>query len=146
MSEPSAGQFRDGAHWLAVRVYYEDTDFTGVVYHANYLRYMERGRSDFLRLAGVNHQGLQTQYATAFAIAHMDIDFKKPARVDDALIVRTAFSAPTGVRLIARQCVMRDGEILAQAVVTAVCVGRDGEPRKPPRSMVELLTPWFALL
>lgn len=58
MSEPSAGQFRDGAHWLAVRVYYEDTDFTGAVYHANYLRYMERGRSDFLRLAGVNHQGL----------------------------------------------------------------------------------------
>jgi acyl-CoA thioester hydrolase len=144
MSDPSAGEFRDGAHWLSVRVYHEDTDFTGVVYHANYLRYMERGRSDFLRLAGVDHQGLHAQDATAFAIAHMDIDFKMPARVDDALTVRTEFSAPSGVRLIARQWVMRGQESLAQATVTAVCIGADGKPRKPPRSMVELLTPWFA--
>ena len=144
MTEPSAGQFRDGAHWLPVRVYYEDTDFTGVVYHANYLRYMERGRSDFLRLAGVDHQALQAQDATAFAIARMEIDFRKPARVDDALTVRTEFSAPSGGRLLARQSVLREHDVLAQAIVTAVCIGADGKPRKPPRSMVELLTPWFA--
>jgi acyl-CoA thioester hydrolase len=144
MTDPTAGSFRDGAHWLPVRVYYEDTDFTGVVYHANYLRYMERGRSDFLRLAGVDHVSLEAADGTAFAVAHMDIAFRKPARVDDALIVRTAFEMPTGVRLLARQTVLRGDEALAEAIVTAVCIGPDGKPRKPPRAMVERLAPWFA--
>lgn len=144
MIEASSGEFRDGAHWLGVRVYYEDTDFTGVVYHANYLRYMERGRSDFLRLAGVDHVALQDGEATAFAIARMEIDFRKPARIDDALVVRTAFEKPTGLRLIARQAVLRGDELLAEAVATAVCIGPDGRAKKPPATMMALLDPWLA--
>ena len=141
---PTAGQFRDGAHWLPVRVYYEDTDFTGVVYHANFLRYMERGRSDFIRLAGADHVFLEGQGGTAFAIARVEIDFRKPARIDEALTVRTVFAPISGVRLNGHQQVLRGGEVLAEAKIVAVCIGPDGRPRKPPLAMVELLQPWFA--
>jgi acyl-CoA thioester hydrolase len=103
MAAPTAGEFRDGAHWLPIRVYYEDTDFTGVVYHANFLRYMERGRSDFIRLAGVDHGFMAAQGGAAFAVAKIDIDYKKPARIDDALVVRSQFAAIKGVRLHALQ-------------------------------------------
>jgi acyl-CoA thioester hydrolase len=143
MTPPTAGEFRDGAHWLWVRVYYEDTDFTGVVYHANYLRFMERGRSDFLRLAGVDHVQLEAEEGgTAFAIARVEIDFKKPARIDDALTVRTQFSPLSGVRLRGHQQVLRGDELLAEAMVTAVCIGPDGRARKPPATMAQRLAPW----
>ncbi len=141
---PTSGEFRDGAHWLPVRVYYEDTDFTRVVYHANFLRFMERGRSDFIRMAGIDHVFLDGQDDTAFAIARVEIDFKKPARIDDALVVRTVFHAVSGVRLHADQQVLRGDDVLAQAKVTAVCVGPDGRPRKPPPAMVQLLKPWLS--
>ena len=144
MIEPTAGKFEGGAHWLPIRVYYEDTDFTGVVYRANYLRYMERGRSDFIRLAGVDHVFMAAQGGAAFAIAKFDIDFKKPARIDDALVVRSLFFPVKGVRLNAFQQVLRGGELLAQARVTAVCVGPDARPIKPPAAMIEKLKPWFA--
>jgi acyl-CoA thioester hydrolase len=144
MIEPTAGEFQDGAHWLPIRVYYEDTDFTGVVYHANYLRYMERGRSDFIRLAGVDHVFMAAQGGAAFAIAKFDIDYKKPARIDDALVVRSQFFPVKGVRLQAFQQILRDGELLAEARVTAVCVGPDARPIKPPKAMIERLAPWFA--
>lgn len=144
MIEPTAGEFRDGAHWLPIRVYYEDTDFTGVVYHANFLRYMERGRSDFIRLAGVDHVFMAAQGGAAFAVAKIDIDYKKPARIDDALVVRSQFFAVKGVRLQALQQVLRGGELLAEARVTAVCVGPDTRPIKPPKDMIARLSPWFA--
>ena len=144
MIEPTAGKFEGGAHWLPIRVYYEDTDFTGVVYHANYLRYMERGRSDFIRLAGVDHVFMAQQGGAAFAIAKFDIDFKKPARIDDALTVRSQFLPVKGVRLHAFQQILRGGDLLAEARVTAVCVGPDARPVKPPKAMIERLEPWFA--
>jgi acyl-CoA thioester hydrolase len=144
MDQPSAGEFRDGAHWLPVRVYYEDTDFTGVVYHANYLRYMERGRSDFMRMAGMDHVALEAEQSTAFAIARMEIDFRRPARIDDALTVRTVFEMPRGVKLTARQSVLRGEELLAEATALAVCIGPDGRPRKPPPAMIARLQPWLA--
>src|SRR5579859_4679114 len=95
---PSAGRFEGREHRLAVRIYYEDTDFTGVVYHANYLRYFERGRSDFLRLAGVIHTELQAQ-DTAFVITRMALEFRAAARIDDALTVVTTYDRVKGPRL-----------------------------------------------
>ena len=142
MDAPTCGEFRDGAHWLPIRVYYEDTDFTGVVYHANFLRYMERGRSDFIRLAGVDHGFMAAQGGAAFAVAKIDIDYKKPARIDDALMVRSRFLPVKGVRLHALQQVFRGDELLAEARVTAVCVGPDTRPIKPPKAMIERLAPW----
>ena len=144
MREPSAGWLEGREHCLPVRIYYEDTDFTGVVYHANFLRYMERGRSDFIRLAGVDHGFMAAQGGAAFAVAKIDIDYKKPARIDDALVVRSQFSAIKGVRLHALQQIFRGDELLSEARVTAVCVGPDTRPIKPPKAMIERLAPWLA--
>jgi acyl-CoA thioester hydrolase len=139
---PTAGVFDGREHQLPVRIYYEDTDFTGVVYHANYLRYFERGRSDFLRLAGISHTDLAA-IDTAFAITRMEIDFKRAARIDDALVVRTTYDRVKGPRLHISQRITRGDALIAQAVVEAVCITLDGRPRKPTAEMVGMLSPWF---
>jgi acyl-CoA thioester hydrolase len=145
-SHPSAGWFEGREHVLPVRVYYEDTDFTGVVYHANYLRYFERGRSDFLRMAGVSHTDLLAHHEpTAFVVTRMEIDFKKPARIDDALLVRTTYDEARGPRLAISQKITRGDDVIATAAVSAACISMDGRPRKPPPGLVKALRPWFAL-
>src|SRR5690349_24594996 len=111
--EPSAGRFDGRLHHLPVRIYYEDTDFSGLVYHANYLRFFERGRSDFLRLAGIHHnQLLSGAEPLAFAVNKIAVEFHKPARIDDALLVNTAFEAIKGPRIFIAQKLMRGGETL----------------------------------
>ena len=125
-------------HRLHARIYYEDTDFTGLVYHANYLRYFERGRSDFLRLLGIGHAELHAQDA-AFVIARMEIDFRRPARIDDALTVVTTYERMTAVRLDARQRIYRGDEFLCGAVVHAACIDLNGRPRRAPAALGERL-------
>ncbi|WP_313106190.1 tol-pal system-associated acyl-CoA thioesterase [Brevundimonas sp.] len=143
--QPTAGRFDGLDHLLPVRVYYEDTDFTGLVYHANYVRYFERGRSDFLRLAGVGHAELLEQdEPLAFVVAELNIRYAKPARIDDALVVRTRYEAIRGPRLIIRQTVEREGEVLCRADVTAVCIHLDGRPRRPTKRLVALVGPWLS--
>jgi acyl-CoA thioester hydrolase len=142
---PSAGWFEGREHHLPVRVYYEDTDFTGLVYHANYARYFERGRSDFLRLAGVRHAELLAGEAPiAFTVTRLAIDFRGAARIDDALTVRTVFEASRGPRLFIRQRIVRGETVICEAEVEAACIGLDGRARRPPKAMVETLAPWFA--
>jgi acyl-CoA thioester hydrolase len=146
MIEPTAGVLDGKTHLLPVRVYYEDTDFTGVVYHANYLRYFERGRSDFLRLAGVSHTHLLAQaQPSAFAITEMAIAFKRAARVDDALVVRTEARGVKGVRLFFDQQVRRGEELIASAAVEAVCITPDGRLLRPPTELVARIKPLFTL-
>ena len=143
--QPTAGVFEGREHVLPVRVYYEDTDLTGVVYHANYVRYFERGRSDFLRLAGVDHKSLlERDDPAAFAVTRIAIDFRLAARIDDALEVRTLFESARGVRLNIAQRVLRAGAVIATAVVEVVSIGLDGRARRPPRELVEALKPWFS--
>jgi acyl-CoA thioester hydrolase len=142
--EPTSGQIVGGEHLLPVRIYYEDTDFTGVVYHANYLRYFERGRSDCLRLLGVRHAELAARAdAVAFVVRRMEIDFVRPARVDDALVVRTAFEQMKGPRLNVRQRIERPasggGEDIAKALVEVVCVRLDGRPVRLPADIAAAL-------
>lgn len=140
--QPSAGWFEGREHRLAVRVYYEDTDFTGVVYHANYARYFERGRSDFLRLAGVHHSSLLAQAdPSAFVVTRLAMDFVKPARIDDALLVRTAYDTVRGPRMFITQSLTRGDDVIARAQVEAACVTLDGRPRRPSRELVEALRP-----
>ena len=145
---PSTGAFIGREHQLAVRVYYEDTDFTGVVYHANYARYFERGRSDYLRLAGVSHSDLlRGSEPGAFVVTRLAMDFKRAARIDDALVVRTTYDTIKGPRLIIRQRITRGEETIAEAEVEAACITLDGRPRRPPVDLVErlrgrLLTGW----
>jgi acyl-CoA thioester hydrolase len=142
---PSAGWTEGREHRLAVRVYYEDTDFTGVVYHANYARYLERGRSDFLRLAGINHSELLAgDDPIAFAVTRLAIDFRAAARIDDALVVRTLYESVRGPRLLIRQRIVRGETVICEAEVHAACIGLDGRARRPPKGLVEALRPWFS--
>ena len=141
---PTAGQFEGRVHHLPVRIYYEDTDFTGLVYHANYLRYFERGRSDCLRLAGVHHSVLLEQpEPLGFAVNRIVLDFLKPARIDDALVVKSAFETFKGPRLFIAQRIERAGEILVTAEVQVCCISLTGRPRRPPNVLLERLKPFL---
>jgi acyl-CoA thioester hydrolase len=142
---PTAGWFEGREHRLPVRVYYEDTDFTGLVYHANYARFFERGRSDFLRLAGVRHNELLARDdPSAFVITRLAMDFVRGARIDDALLVRTTYDTIRGPRLSIRQILTRGDDLIARAEVEAACITLDGRPRKPARDLVATLTPLLA--
>ncbi len=136
--QPSSGRLENGEHVLPVRVYYEDTDFTGVVYHATYLRFFERGRSEFLRVMGTPED--RSDHGI-FAVTRVEIDYRAPARIHDALTVRTRFEGMKGPRLNFRQSVDRNGQALAEAVVIAVAIHADGRVRRP--SATEL-THWNA--
>lgn len=125
---PPSGRIVDGEHLLGLRVYYEDTDFTGVVYHANYLRFFERGRSEYLRVMGLPAD--RTDFG-AFAIVRAEIDFRAPARIHDALLMRTAFVGMKGPRLIFEQGISRDGLVLCEARLVAVAIHADGRVRRP---------------
>ena len=135
-----SGAIRNGRHVLAVRVYYEDTDFSGVVYHASYLRYMERGRTDYLRLIGADHRALfeaaeNETPGFAFVVRSMAIEFRQPARMDDVLEVVTKHEAIRGASITLRQEVIREGVVLVEAVVRVafVCGGRAKPIPKPLR-------------
>ena len=136
---PLDGEMRDGRHVLTVRVYYEDTDFTGIVYHANYLRYMERGRTNYLRLLGADHRALFEETAKeapgfAFVVRSMNIDFLKPARMDDVLEVFTEPQEVRGASITLRQRVMRGDELLVEASVRVAFIS-DGRARPIPKPL-----------
>ena len=142
---PTAGRFEGREHRLPVRVYYEDTDFTGLVYHGNYVRYFERGRSDALRLMGIGHaELLDGDQPTAFVVTKMDLAFLRPARIDDELVVRTLYEAVKGPRLLISQTITREGDDLCRAGVEVVCIHMDGRPRRPTKALVEKVRPWLA--
>jgi acyl-CoA thioester hydrolase len=142
---PSSGRYEGREHVLPVRIYYEDTDFTGVVYHANYLRFFERGRSDALRAAGVSHTALlEGDRPTAFTIVRMEIDFRRPARIDDALEVRTLYEQIRGPRLFIRQHIRRGKETICEAMVEAACIDLSGRPTRPSQLLLTKLAPLFS--
>jgi acyl-CoA thioester hydrolase len=137
MTDEIAGRIAGGVHTLAVRVYYEDTDFSGAVYHANYLKFCERGRSDCLRLLGIHHNeiGSQEQGGLAFVVRYMDCDFIRPARIDELLTVETRFVEYAGARMIVEQQIRRETELLFDAKVTVALVDRSGRPRRFSEAM-----------
>ena len=133
------GEIRDGRHYQPVRVYYEDTDFSGVVYHASYLRFMERGRTNYLRLIGADHRALFEATAReapgfAFVVRHMSIDFRQPARMDDVLEVVTEPAEVKGASIVLGQRVMRGEERLVEAKVQVAFVS-GGRARPIPKPL-----------
>lgn len=139
MTNPLDGKIRNGRHHMPVRVYYEDTDFSGVVYHASYLRFMERGRSNYLRLLGTNQRALFEETAReapgfAFVVRHMEIDFRKPARIDDVLEVVTENEEIKGASITVRQRVLRGDEELISALVQVAFVS-GGRARPIPKAL-----------
>ena len=140
MSKLPAPFDEHGQHWLNIRVYYEDTDFTGMVYHANYLRFFERGRSDFLRDAGVSHQSLLARDdPAAFTLTNVEVDYKRAAKVDDLLTIRTRSLGVKGVRMFFNQTCLRDEEVIAEGRITAVMIHADGRPMRPIKEIVAQL-------
>ena len=133
------GEIRDGQHHQPIRVYYEDTDFSGVVYHASYLRFMERGRTNYLRLLGADQRALfeETEKEApgfAFVVRSMTIDFLKPARMDDVLEVVTRTAEVKGASVMLLQRVMRGDEILVEAAVQVAFVS-GGRARPIPKPL-----------
>ncbi|WP_421788120.1 tol-pal system-associated acyl-CoA thioesterase [Hyphobacterium sp.] len=143
LKSPECGEWGDdGTHRLPVRVYYEDTDFSGIVYHARYLHFFERGRTESLRALGVHHSELiESEDPVAFAVRNMDIHWLRPAKVDETLTVETVYRPNKGPRLRMDQSIRRGEETLCEAKVEAVIIDPAGRPRRPPRWMVEVWTP-----
>jgi acyl-CoA thioester hydrolase len=124
------------AHEIAVRVYYEDTDAAGIVYHSNYLKFAERGRTELLRARGFDHRGLAEAHGLVFAVARCAVDFVRPARLDDLLTVRTEVTGVGGVRIEMAQLVARDRTTVARLAVTlAVLDTRAMRPTRLPEAV-----------
>jgi acyl-CoA thioester hydrolase len=133
------GEIRDGRHTMAVRVYYEDTDFTGIVYHANYLRFMERGRTNYLRVIGASHRSLfeETEREApgfAFVVRSMTLDYLKPARMDDVLEISTKPEDVKGASITLHQQVRRGEELLVEARVRVAFISQ-GRARPIPKPL-----------
>ena len=139
-----SGALTDFGHRLIARVYFADTDFTGVVYHARYLEFLERGRSDFLRLTGVHHtemaQGLHGE-KLAWVVRRMEIDFRSPARIDDILTIDTRTEAISGARIFMAQQIRRGDEVSIEAKVEAAIIAENGRPRRFPKEWVTKFMP-----
>lgn len=136
-ASPGAGRFADKAHHLPVRVNFEDVDMTGVVHHPKYLHFMERARSDALRLMGIDHRETVEAGHGYFAIAHLQISYRRPAHLDDMLTVISQIHVLRAASWVVHQRVMRDGEELADADITVAYLSPDGKPQRQPRAWTE---------
>lgn len=132
MIRPASGIIEAGVHRFAVRVYFEDTDLSGVVYHANYLRFMERARSDLLRLLGIDQNAAHAAGAGVWAVAGLSIRYRAPARLDDDLIVETRCLKLGAASVELAQAIRRDDMRLTDATVRAGFLTPDGRPRRQP--------------
>jgi acyl-CoA thioester hydrolase len=136
VNQPYQGAFVAGTHHFALRVYFEDTDVAGVVYYANYLKYMERARSDMLRCAGVDQRAALEAGEGAYVVAEAHIKYRASARLDDDLLVLSTIEEVRAASCVIHQRVMRGHDILADAMITAAFL-RNGRPVRQPRSWVE---------
>ena len=133
MNAPTSGRIVDGTHVLPLRVYYEDTDAAGIVYYANWLRFLERGRTELLRLLGQEHSALREERSVNWVVRRCAIDYLKPARLDEAIEVVTSCGDLRGASLDMLQQVRRGEETLVRAELTVACMGVGGRPvRLPP--------------
>jgi acyl-CoA thioester hydrolase len=137
LDQPYRGGFVGPEHHFALSVYFEDTDAAGIVYYANYLKFMERARSDMIRAAGVDQVGEINRSGSAYAVAEVSIKYVRPARLGDDLVVVSTVEAVRGVSVLIQQRVMRAAEVLTDASVTAAFLSADGRPQRQPRDWVE---------
>ena len=138
-----SGALTADGHILPIRIYFEDTDFSGVVYHARYLHFFERGRSDFLRLKGVHHSELQEgTYGEPvfFVVKGMTLDFIKPAKIDDVVHVTTKIESIKGVRVFMKQIIEKENQLIATADVSVVLINEKGSPKRIPDGLTQALT------
>jgi len=134
---PYRGGFVGNEHRFALTVFFEDTDTAGIVYHANYLRFFERARSDMLRAAGIDQRAAMDAGFGAYAVSEMDIKWRRPAKLDDDLIVVSKVTDVRNASCSIHQRVMRGNQILAEATVTAALLTPEGRPRRQPPEWIE---------
>ena len=142
MSNSLSGTLHADSHPLLQRVYFEHTDFSGIVYHARYLNFLERGRTDYVRLMGVHHNELDDGKhgeRLAFAVHRMEIDFKAAARIDDVLEILTHRGTLKGPRLTFDQSISRGDTLILMAKVTVVLINNQGRPRRFPKAMIDAM-------
>ncbi|GAA4828480.1 tol-pal system-associated acyl-CoA thioesterase [Sphingosinicella ginsenosidimutans] len=132
-----AGAFVGRTHHFALRVYFEDTDVAGIVYYANYLKFMERARSDMLRAAGIDQRAAIKAGEGVYAVAEVQIRYRTPARLDDELVILSELKEVRAASALIHQRVMRGPEIVAEASVTAAFLSLDGRPKRQPRDWIE---------
>jgi acyl-CoA thioester hydrolase len=133
------GTLKDGVHRLDIRVYYEDTDHSGRVYHANYLKFCERGRSETLKCAGIEHTALAAD-DLYFIVRHMDCDFLGAAVIDDIVTVQTRLFEQARAKFVLEQSVLRGGDVLFRARVTLAMVNAQGRPQRIPSGLLERIS------
>ena len=125
----------EGPHVFNLRVYYEDTDSEGIVYYANYLKFAERGRTEMLRAAGIEHSVFWRTHGIGFAVRKVTADYLRPARLDDALTVHTRMTSIRGASLIAEHIIRRGADDLARLLVRIACVNREGRVARLPQTL-----------
>ncbi len=138
MPVPASGRFIAGEHYFPVRVYFEDTDTGGIVYHANYLRFMERARSDMLRLVGIDQRAALDSGEGVYAVARVGIDYRAPARLDDDLVVVSRVADVSGATVTIGQDILRNGALLTQAQVRVAFLSSQGRPKRQPPAWITL--------
>jgi len=126
-------------HVFSVRIYYEDTDHGGVVYYANYLKYMERARTEFLRDAGLELDTVESDFHVLFAVTEAHVHYRNPARFNDVLMVQSDLIEARGARLAFRQNICRDNQTLVEGDIHLACMDRAGHPRRIPGEVLQLI-------
>jgi acyl-CoA thioester hydrolase len=134
---PLAGRFFGREHHFPVHIYFEDTDFSGLVYHANYLRYMERARSDMLACVGIDQRAAFADDQGVYAVSELAIKYRRPARFDDDLTVVSSVERLGAATCVIHQRVMLGDETVTDAQVTAAFLSRDGRPRRQPKPWID---------
>ncbi len=140
MPAPASGRFIAAVHHFPLRIYFEDTDLSGVVYHANYLRYMERARSDMLRIAGIDQRGNHEGGAGVYAVTSLSMRYRRPARLDDDLIVRSRVTEVGAATCAIHQSVMRGEELLSEGEVHVAYLTPEGRPQRQPKSWIDIFS------
>jgi acyl-CoA thioester hydrolase len=134
---PASGVYIGAVHHFPIRVYYEDTDLSGIVYHANYLRFMERARSDMLRVIDIDQRGAIESGEGVYAVAEVNIRYLRPARLEDELLVRSSVTALKNASCTIHQEIWRGEELLIRADVTAAFITLDGRPKRQPAAWMD---------
>jgi acyl-CoA thioester hydrolase len=137
LDTPYRGGFVGREHRFALTVYFEDTDAAGVVYYANYLKFMERARSDMIRSAGIDQAAELRRSGSAYAVVEVEISYRRPARLGDDVQVVSTLQRLRASSVDIQQRVMRGAELLANASVTAAFLDREGRPRRQPKEWVD---------
>ena len=137
VDQPYAGAWRGTTHHFAIRVYFEDTDTAGIVYYANYLKYMERARSDMLRASGIDQRATLEAGEGVYVVREARIKYRGSAKLDDALLILSTIEEVRGASCVIHQRVMRGTAMLADAMITAAFVAPNGRPKRQPRDWVE---------